>query len=220
MSRAGFLLAGGNSTRMGVDKVFLEFGGETLLDHGLKVIAAVCPSVTIVGDPAKFAGHERAKSDDRNDDARHEAAKCESLKCESVVGDVFPECGPLGGIHTALAHSVAELNLMLAVDMPWVSAELLTFLFAVAESNEATVTVPSTRRGLQPLCAIYRRDFLPVAEEALRAGKYKIDVAFSAVSTHVVAAAELASAGFSEQSFFNVNTPQDRLAAENGYRRR
>src|ERR1035438_2296631 len=172
-SRGGFLLAGGKSTRMGTDKAFLEFGGQTLVDRALTVMAAVCDSVTIVGDPAKFAQYG-------------------SSKYGPVVADVFPGCGPLGGIHAALAHSTAELNLILAVDMPLVSAELLAFLFAAAENTGATINVPRTSKGLQPLCAVYRREFLTVAEQALRAGKYKIDAAFYAVSTHVIAAAELA----------------------------
>jgi len=129
------------------------------------------------------------------------------------VADIFSGCGPLAGIHAALVHSPAELNLMLAVDMPFVSTELLAFLFAVAENNDAIITVPRASKGLQPLCAVYRRSFSTVAEEALRAGKYKIDAAFSSVSIRVIEDVELAAAGFSEQSFFNVNTPQDRLAA-------
>jgi molybdopterin-guanine dinucleotide biosynthesis protein A len=74
--------------------------------------------------------------------------------------------------------------------------------------------VPRAGKGLQPLCAVYRRGFSLAAEQALRAGKYKIDAAFSSVSVRVIEEAELAAAGFSEQSFFNVNTPQDRRAAE------
>ncbi|MGA7559203.1 MAG: molybdenum cofactor guanylyltransferase [Terriglobales bacterium] len=201
LSRMGFVLAGGKSSRMGAntDKAFVDFGGQTLLDRALGVMGAVCGRVTIVGDPAKFA-------------------KAGFAKGGSVVADIFPGCGPLGGIHAALVHSSAELNLMLAVDMPFVSRELLAFLFDVAaaedEDNHALVTVPHTKRGLQPLCAIYRRDFSAVAEQALRAGKYKIDAAFSSVSIRVVEERELEAAGFSEQSFFNVNTPEDRLAAE------
>ena len=75
--------------------------------------------------------------------------------------------------------------------------------------------MPRSSKALQPLCAVYRRDFVPVAEQALRAGKYKIDAAFSAVSVRVIEEVELTAAGFSERSFFNVNTPQDRRAAEN-----
>ena len=191
-----FVLAGGKSSRMGAgtnkdkDKAFLEFGGQTLLDRALAVMGTVCDRVAIVGDPAKFT------------------------KYESIVADIFPGCGPLAGIHAALLHSSVELNLMLAVDMPFVSRELLALLFAAAEKSDAIVIVPRSGKGLQPLCAVYRRDFLPVAEQALRAGKYKIDAVFSSVSVRVIEEGELAAAGFSERSFFNVNTPQDRLAAE------
>jgi molybdenum cofactor guanylyltransferase len=199
LSRMGFLLAGGRSSRMGADKAFLDFGGQTLLDRALTVMGAVCGKVTIVGDPGKFAQYG-------------------SSKYVSVVADIFPGCGPLAGIHAALVHSTAELNLMLAVDMPFVSRELLAFLFATAEDadNHAIVTVPRTNKGFQPLCAVYRRDFAVAAEQALRAGKYKIDAAFSSVSARVIEQDELAAAGFSEQIFFNVNTPQDRRAAERG----
>src|ERR1700682_751441 len=152
-SRMGFVLAGGKSSRMGAgsdqdqDKAFLEFRGQTLLDRALAVMGLVCDSTAIVGDPAKFT------------------------KYESVVADTFPGCGPLAGIHAALVHSPAELNLMLAVDMPFVSSELLVLLFAAAEASGAIVTVPRSGKGLQPLCAVYRRDFFLVAEQSLRAGK-------------------------------------------------
>src|ERR1700676_4721134 len=205
-SRMGFVLAGGKSSRMGTgtgtgkDKVFLEFDGQTLLDRALSVMSTVCDRVTIVGDPAKFT--------------KSGSTTYGSSKYESVVADIFPGCGPLAGIHAALVHSSAELNLMLAVDMPFVSRELLALLFAAAEESDAIVIVPRSVRGLQPLCAVYRRDFLPVAEQALRAGKYKIDATFSGVSVRVIKEGELAAAGFAERSFFNVNTPQDRLAAE------
>src|SRR5713101_3739807 len=201
LSRMGFLLAGGKSSRMGMntDKAFLDFGGQTLLDRALGVMGTVCDRVTIVGDPGKFA-------------------KYGSTKYGPVVADIFSGCGPLAGIHAALVHSPAELNLMLAVDMPFVSRELLAFLFAAAENEDkdgdAMITVPRSSKGLQPLCAIYRRDFSVAAERALRAGRYKIDAAFSSVPIRVIEEAELAAAGFSEQSFFNVNTPQDRRAAE------
>jgi len=191
-SRMGFVLAGGKSSRMGADtdKAFLDFRGQTLLDCARTVMGEVCDRVTIVGEPAKFS------------------------KYGSVVTDIFPGCGPLAGIHAALIHSTAELNLMLAVDMPFVSSELLEFLFATAEDNDAIVTVPRTTKGIQPLCAVYRRAFSLTAEQALLAGKYKIDAAFSGTTTRVIEEAELAAAGFTEQSFFNVNTPQDRQAAE------
>jgi len=205
--RMGFILAGGKSSRMGpgVDKAFLDFAGQTLLDRALTVMGAVSDSVAIVGDPAKFAKYGSAECG---------SSECRSSVCRSVVADIFSGCGPLAGIHAALAHSPAELNLMLAVDMPFVSQELLAFLFAEAEDNDAIITVPRASKRLQPLCAVYRRGFSAAAEQALRAGKYKIDAAFSSVSVRVIEEKELAAAGFSARNFFNVNTPQDRVAAE------
>lgn len=190
VSRMGFLLAGGKSSRMGEDKAFLEFRGRTLLEGALAVIGHVCPRVAIVGDPAQLSNYG------------------------SVVADVYSGCGPLAGIHAALVHSSAELNLMLAVDMPFVNESLLSYLFSAAEESRAVVTVPQTRKGLQPLCAVYRSEFADVADRALRAGKYKIDATFAGLSIRIIEEGELAKAGFSERIFFNVNTPEDRRTAD------
>ena len=209
-SRAGFILAAGKSSRMGEDKAFVYFGGQTLLDRALAATGVACDSVTIVGDSAKFAKYESAKLNS----TKRDSIKHDSSNCRPMIADIFPGCGPLGGIHTALVHSAAELNLILAVDMPFVSGELLRFLWARAENDEAIVTVPRVGKGLQPLCALYRREFSGFAEKALRAGKYKIEAVFAAVSVRVIEESELRAAGFSEKCFFNVNTPQDRRAGE------
>src|SRR6202795_3081068 len=92
-SSAGFILTGGKSSRMGVDKAFLEFRGLTLLARALATMRGVCDEVTIVGNVAKFASYG------------------------SAVEDLYPGCGPLAGIHAALLSSAAEWNLVMAVDM-------------------------------------------------------------------------------------------------------
>ena len=188
-SRMGFVLAGGKSSRMGANKAFLDFAGQTLLARALSTLTAVCGSVMIVGDPATFSSFG------------------------PVVADLFPGCGPLAGIHAALVNSSAELNLMLAVDMPFVDVELLNFLLAAAENADTVVTVPRTSKGFHPLCGVYRRDFASVAELALKAGNYKIDATFASVSVRIVEESELSVAGFSERNFFNLNTPEDRRNA-------
>ncbi len=190
---AGFLLCGGKSSRMGENKAFLEFRGESLLARGLATLQEACGSVAIVGEPSLFAQFGPA------------------------IADVFSGCGPLAGIHAALVHSSAELNLVLAVDMPFVSVELLRFLQRRAMGTDAMVTVPNTRKGFQPLCAVYHHEFAAVAERALRAGNYKIDAAFRSTGVRIVEEAELLAAGFSEKDFFNVNTPEDRRAAESEF---
>ncbi len=185
-SRAGFILAGGKSTRMGTDKAFLHFQGETLLTRALRVMSEACGQVKIVGEPGKFTAMNYAS-----------------------IADIFPGSGPLGAIHAALMCSSFETNLMLAVDMPFVSTQLLAFLFSVAAADTASVTVSRVGGRLQPLCAVYRPDFAAPAEAALRAGKLKVAAAFAAVKIRVIEEDELEAHGFSARDFLNMNTPQD-----------
>jgi phospholipid/cholesterol/gamma-HCH transport system ATP-binding protein len=181
-----FILAGGKSTRMGSDKAFVTLDGRTLLARALELARSVTPDVRIVGDPAKFA------------------------RFGPVVEDLFPECGPLGGIHAALRTSQTDLNLILAVDVPFVSTELLQYLIRRTRSSAAaTVTVVRASGGWQPLCAVYRREFADAAEEALAAGRYKIDPLFATQRTLVIDEDELRSAGFSPNMFRNLNTPEE-----------
>ena len=184
-----FILAGGKSTRMGADKAFLALDGRTLLARALDLARSVTPDVRIVGNAATFAVFA------------------------PVVEDVFPECGPLGGIHTALRASRAELNLILAVDTPFVPPALLPFLITRARSSAATVTVARAGGGWQPLCAVYRREFADVAENALREGRCKIDALFEQVRAEVIGEDELEAAGFSASVFRNLNTREELEAA-------
>ena len=180
-----FILAGGKSTRMGADKAFVRLGGRTLLARALDIARSITPDVRIVGDPKKFAAFA------------------------PTVEDVFPNCGPLGGIHAALRSSPTDVNLILAVDVPFVSSALLQHLIERASNSGAMVTVAQTGGGYQPLCAVYRRNFADVAEKALQEGRYKIDTLFAASSTQTIAERDLEAAGFSAKMFRNLNTPQE-----------
>jgi len=185
-----FILAGGKSTRMRTDKAFVEYEGHTLLERALALTRSVASEVRIVGDPAKFAAFA------------------------PVVEDLFRDCGPLAGIHAALRASHTELNLMLAVDLPFVSAALLQYLIAQAQgAPDAIVIVPHSEERRQPLCAIYRRKFSDAAENSLRSGKNRIDRLFDFVPTRVITEEELHAAGFAPGIFRNLNTPEELEAA-------
>lgn len=181
-----FVLAGGKSSRMGRDKAFLVLGKESLLDRALRLVGGLTNDVRIVGDKNKFAKY-----------------------AHNVIEDVYPNCGPLGGIHAALRGTPSDLNLILAVDMPVMRPEFLACLTAQARNTSAVVTVPHVGGRFQPLCAVYRREFADVAEAALRKGKNKIDVLFEQTSVQVIGEEQLIAAGFSPEMFRNVNTPED-----------
>ena len=181
-----FVLAGGNSTRMGTDKAFVVLEGRTLLARVLESARSVTSEVHIVGDLSKFGAFG------------------------PVVEDVFPGCGPLGGIHAALRASQKELNLVLAVDVPFVSPALLQYLIEQARvGSSATAILPRVGGGWQPLCAVYRRSFAEPAEKALRQGRCKVDALFDGMEIRAIGEEELRNAGFSPAMFRNLNTPEE-----------
>ena len=180
-----FILAGGKSTRMGSDKAFLELDGLPLIDRVLALARTVSEMVSIVGERAKFS------------------------EFAPVIEDVYPSHGPLGGIHAALASSQADCNLILGIDLPFLTAPLLRYVRSEAQASGATVTVPFASGHYHTLCAVYRKEFASVAESALQSGKNRIDTLFAGVPVRLLEEAELTQAGFHASIFRNVNTPED-----------
>jgi molybdenum cofactor guanylyltransferase len=186
-----FVLAGGKSTRMGRDKAFLQFEGRTLLERALGLARSITSRVIIAGGREKFGAFGL------------------------VVEDHFSDCGPLAGIHAALRSSQTELNLVLGVDMPFVTGDLLRHLVSDAgKEPEAMAIVPRAERRLQTLCAVYRRGFADGAEKALLAGNNRIELVCNSVATRVIEEEELQRAGFSSAIFGNLNTPSDLESAK------
>jgi molybdenum cofactor guanylyltransferase len=200
----GFVLAGGKSTRMGRDKAALALDGCPLLDHAVGVLRQVAHAVGILGSKHLYSDHGAP-----------------------VVEDIFPGCGPLSGIHAALSHTRTEFNLIIAVDTPFLSPRFLTFLAERAIRSGAAVTTPEIAGYRQPLCSVYSREFLPIAEQALKSAgprdhpeqepratatksaDYKIVPLFPAGRTLVINEGEMARFAFTPEMFENLNTPDD-----------
>jgi molybdopterin-guanine dinucleotide biosynthesis protein A len=183
---SAFVLAGGKSLRMGRDKALLPVGTESFLTLALANVGAVNSAPVIVGDRSRYSTYG------------------------PVVEDQYAGCGPLGGIHAALASSGSEWNLVLSVDLPMMKPEFLEYLVGVAGVCEEMAVVPKVEFQVQPLCALYRRHMLPVVEQALQQGRYKVEPVLLEAGARFVTDDEIASAGFSGAEMFrNVNTPED-----------
>ena len=132
---SGFVLAGGASRRMGVDKATLVLGHETLIGRELRLLRSICRFVAVIGPVSKFSGLD-----------------------VPVFADEVPGRGPLGGIYTGLRRTRTEFNLFMSCDLPFMESRLLGFLCDRALETEADVTLAqSSDKRLQPLCAVYRR---------------------------------------------------------------
>jgi molybdopterin-guanine dinucleotide biosynthesis protein A len=181
----GFVLAGGKSTRMGQDKAALTLNGRTLLEHALAAVRQVCRDVAILGRYERYGALAPAYE------------------------DIYPGCGPLGGIHAALSNSQTQFNLVIGVDTPFLAPEFLSYLAERAVASGMVVTTPEIDDYTQPLCTVYSLDFLPIAERAIKAGNYKIVPLFPRHQTLVIKESELRRFAFGAEMFENLNTPDD-----------
>ncbi len=165
---AAFILVGGVSSRMGREKGLLEFGGEPLIVRTASLIKPLVIKVTVIGPPERYAAHGLHTIPDQN---------LAGLAGEEVVRT------PLVGIATALNSTRASWNLILACDLPYLTAEWLDWLLARAIDSEAQIVMPRTSRGLEPLAAVYRMECASPIVAELEGGVRKVTDAMAEFRT-------------------------------------
>jgi molybdenum cofactor guanylyltransferase len=195
-----FVVAGGQSIRMGSDKALLLLDGTPLIARALDLLRSLGLSPRICGlrpDLARFA---------------------------EVVPDNFSQCGPLAGIEAALAVSDTDLNLFVPLDLPLLPAAFLRWLLARAEASQAVAAIPLVSDRAQPLCAVYSRRLLEGIRRSLAVGDFKVmkGICTAAESLHetvdlfaveavaaTVGADDWPSSPPVHDWFRNLNTPAD-----------
>ncbi|MEE8507955.1 MAG: molybdenum cofactor guanylyltransferase [Myxococcota bacterium] len=117
-----------------------------------------------------------------------------------------PPC-PLRGLTGALEAAGGERVLVVAGDLPRVTADLLLALFAWPEAD---AVVPRTGDGSHPLCAIYRREaVLPVARSRLAAGDLKLRDLLDVLDARYLDDADLVRIDPGGDALTRVDTPGD-----------
>lgn len=171
---------------MGRDKSLLRLNGRTMIEHVIGTMRPVCGSLHLVADNAeiyRFTGIP-------------------------VIADRIRNSGPLGGIHAALSALDVPEILCSPCDTPLISAPLLRHLCDAAD--QAPACVARAEDGVHPLCGIYRRSALPVIEECLAGGRFKLVDALDRIGASFVDITP-ALPFYHPDLFLNVNDP-DALA--------
>jgi molybdopterin-guanine dinucleotide biosynthesis protein A len=155
MARAGFVLTGGSSSRMGRDKALLPWGRATVVEHLYDQIRQVAEEVSLVGAPERYA---------------HLHLPC--------LPDLRPGLGPLSGIESALSSTRVEWNLIVACDVPQFNAQLGNAIFARAEercsqTQTDCVAIRDASGQRHPLCAAYHRRCKDVVSLAIDRGELR-----------------------------------------------
>ena len=129
--------------------------------------------------------------------------------------DIKPDRGPLGGLYTALVSAKHSSVAVVACDMPFASAPLLVAAAGFLAGDLADVVIAETAEGFEPLHAVYRRETcIPAIEAAIEADQWRMIAWFPQVKVRKLTPDELGRYDPDNLAFWNVNTPEEFIKAE------
>ncbi|MBL4587162.1 MAG: molybdenum cofactor guanylyltransferase [Flavobacteriales bacterium] len=175
----GIILAGGKSTRMGIDKGLMRLDGKPMIQHILDPMAKICQRILIVSGNQMYGmfGFE-------------------------LVNDEASDYGPVMGILSGLRQSKTERNLILSCDSPFVTFELMKQL--VLLSDETDVVAAHSEKEIHPLIAVYNRNCIPIFEKAVADDEHRLRTVLEKLKVE-----ELKVESSSEHQVRNINTQTD-----------
>ena len=188
---------------MGEDKALKTFLGRPLIQRVIERLAPIADEVIVTTN-------------------RPEAYAFLGVR---LISDLKPGRGALGGLYTAIASAAHPIVAVVACDMPFASATLIEAASKLLAEEEADVVIarvaPRTERagksgeGYEPLHAVYRRaTCLPAIEAAIDADQWKVIAWFPQVKVRVLTQEETKQLDPAELAFWNVNTPEEFVKAE------
>jgi len=187
---AGYVMAGGGSTRFGQDKARAILAGKPMLTRMVRILlsASQLPSTS-------------SPRETGTNSLPHQSSQ--------IAG---PAEGPLGGIITALLHSnegfvgaracrgpllfpsrpaepaasAADWNLILSCDMPFLTPEFLTYLRDFAPASNAKAIVLQSAQGREPLCACWHTSAAAQLQSAFESGMRRVNDALKLLNAEVL----------------------------------
>ncbi len=179
------ILAGGKSSRMKRDKLELRIGEQSFLESAIDRFSTIFDSVYVsVADINKYP----------------------EIKAEKIA-DIYANCGPLAGLHTALSRTEDGGVFLVAADMPFATPEAAMRIIELTGSSDIGI-VRNDDGKCEPLFGYYRKSVLPFAEQLLVTAVYRTAALFDFVNVRFIAVSELGSL-WNGKIFYNVNYPKD-----------
>ncbi len=180
-SLACAILAGGKSSRMGEDKALLPYGSfDTLAEYQIRKFSPYFDAIYLsCENREKFHFVANFIEDQRG----------------------FTHRSPLLGIYSLLSNIKEDAVLVIGVDMPKITPELVdTLKQTYLEYPQTDAIIAQSPRGIEPLCAIYTKAILPSLKSALQSDVLKLQ--------HFIATLDVQKITFeNEESFCNLNYP-------------
>lgn len=184
---AGIILAGGKGKRLGgAEKALRKLGGKSLLERVLVRIQPLFSQLILVTNTPELYSSFPGK----------------------VVRDLHAHRGPLGGIEAGLLATEDQMNFVTACDMPFLNRELICQMQAWSQGYD--IVIPRLGSYIEPLHAFYSRRTLPLIQELLRTGNYKLSNLLTApLKVYYINEEQIRELDPQGLTFLNINTPVD-----------
>ncbi len=188
------ILAGGKSSRMGTDKALLEYDGKQFIEQIAEELSWFDERIIARGNNSELKGKMEREW--------------------TVIPDIYPDHGPIGGLHAALSACRSDALFVVTCDMPLIESELVQKLCAWMQETDFDeervdaydVVISVGEDGkIHPLCGVYRKSVLPVLEEQIVSNQNRVMAALRnlRVKYMTIDSPDL------EKQLANINTPQE-----------
>ena len=179
------IMLGGLSTRMGQDKALVKLGGETLLERAVETWKGYGSGIQLsVGAPER---------------------KALAPAGIPAIPDIYPDRGPLAGLHAGLRACTTSWMQLVSVSCPFLTPAQADVLWKnIGDSDVCVFTIDGVA---QPLFGLYRKRCMSIAETMMLNGDYNINALLSWAHTVYIPAEDA-------QVFRSLDTPQELAQAQ------
>ncbi len=174
-----FVLAGGLSSRMGVDKGLLEIGGKPMFMHIVEILATNFSNVIVISNNIESY----------------------SQYYDALLPDIYKHKGPMGGIHTALFHATTKNIFVVSCDMPLLNQQTIDYF--INRCDEDVINVARVGEKVNPLFCLYPKHCEHNLNQSILDEKLKVVDFIESQSHKIIDMTDF------NMNFANINTPDD-----------
>ena len=184
----GIILAGGKSSRMGIDKGFLLLKDKPFVQYSIDALQPLVKEIIIVSDNSAYDVFELKR-----------------------INDITKNAGPIAGICSGLETSSTTYNLILSCDIPLINSEILQKLIDNIDDASEIIQIESNGKSM-PLIAIYKKEVAGTFNTFLENDERRLRVAINSCKSKNIKLEKE-----HEFSTMNVNTLNELKAVEDAY---
>ena len=183
------LIAGGKSKRFGSPKELAGYNGRRLIDYALEIAKSISEKTIVIGSTASGIADSKIQQYD----------------------DLIPDCGPLGGVYTALHYARDKYVAVLPVDMPLLNLKIYRALYPSLKDKKPVVAF--SHKGIEPLVSIWPVETLPELKSQIEKKDYRIYILLKKLRAVEINFASLPD--YKHHWFENINYKKDINLLEN-----